>query len=207
MSENIQIAAVEISPIELLMREHGVLRRVLLIYAEVGKKLKCERAINYTAVHHAALQAAEIAKVYVEDFHQELENEHVFPLFREETRFIPVINILLEQHYAATKITADILRILECGVPNCKARPRLLGLMQGYVTMQRHHAAREDTCIFPEVHKLISAEKRGELGAMFAESAEERFGADGFAVITAKLREAEKGLGIYNLGKFTLMQK
>lgn len=202
MSENIYCAA-GVSPIEDLMRGHGVLHRVLLIYAEINKRLKNGCCVNYSVIYRAALQTAEIAKVFIEDYHQELENKYIFPLFKEDESFVPVINTLLEQHRAANRITSDILRVLERGVPNNAARPRLLCLTESYIRMYRPHSAREDTFIFPEVHRLISAEKWNELGDNFEELEQERFGKNGFEAIAEKLSETEKALGIHNLGQFT----
>ena len=195
-----------LSPVEGLMRGHGVIDRVLLIYTEIIGKIRSRGCRNLAVLHHAASEAAGLAKVFIEDYHQELENEYIFPLFRDVDGYEPVVNTLLFQHCAAKKITADILRLLERGSRRNVIWPRLLCLMQGYVRMYRPHSAREDTFVLPEIHKLITPDKWNELGDMFEEILQERFAKEninGFQVITDKLTETEKALGIYNLGQFT----
>ena len=195
-----------ISPIEDLMCEHGILHRVLLIYAEIVKRLRNGSCCNYALLYKSVLQTAEITKDFIENYHQTLENDYIFPLFSEsdETeRFQTAIHTLLIQHQTALEITDEILRILERGVPNHAARSRLACLMTGYIRMYRPHAAREDTYIFPEVRRLVSADRWNELGEIFEDIEEERFGKNGFEAMVERVSGIEKALGIYELDKFT----
>ena len=70
-------AAEDVTPAEDLMREHGVLNRVLLIYEEAIRRL--EAAVELPP--DALAGAAGIVRRFVEDYHERLEEEHLFPRF------------------------------------------------------------------------------------------------------------------------------
>ena len=60
------------------MREHGVIRRALLVYFESIPKLRQ----NASAVPAAALhQTAQLFRTFGEDYHERM---HIFPLIRKQ---------------------------------------------------------------------------------------------------------------------------
>src|SRR4051794_10835259 len=65
----------EVAPNEDLMREHGLLNRVLLIYEEVIRRIDAKRDLNPNSL----LQSAKIIRNFVEDYHEKLEEDHLFP--------------------------------------------------------------------------------------------------------------------------------
>src|SRR3546814_7454102 len=64
-----------------LMREHGVLRRILIVYRETAPKL----VANSAGVDAAALaNAATIFRTFGERYHEQLlEEQHIFPIVRK----------------------------------------------------------------------------------------------------------------------------
>jgi hypothetical protein len=70
----------EVTATEDLMREHGVIRRALLVYAETAPKLRQ----NAASVDAAAIrQAAQLFRTFGEDYHEKmLEEDHIFPVIR-----------------------------------------------------------------------------------------------------------------------------
>src|SRR5438132_11296739 len=59
----------EVGPPEDLMREHGVLKRVLLIYGEVLRRIDAKQDFPPEAL----VEAAGIIRSFVEDYHEKLE--------------------------------------------------------------------------------------------------------------------------------------
>ena len=55
----------DVLAVEDLMREHGVLRRALLVYAQAADQLRCGQAIPADALH----RAAELFRRFGEDYH------------------------------------------------------------------------------------------------------------------------------------------
>src|SRR3546814_18092495 len=72
----------EVTANEDLMREHGVLRRILIVYRETAPKL----VANSAGVDAAALaNAATIFRTFGERYHEQLlEEQHIFPIVRKD---------------------------------------------------------------------------------------------------------------------------
>ncbi len=79
--------------------------------------------------------------------------------------------------------------------------------IEAFLRMYGPHAAREDTVLFPALHKLLSAKQLDELGDKFEAEENRRFGAGGFEKIVEQVATIEKSLGIYDLGQFTPQAK
>jgi hypothetical protein len=69
----------EVGPPEDLMREHGVLKRVLLIYDEVLRRIDAKQDFPPEAL----ADAARIIRSFVEDYHEKLEEDFLFPALRK----------------------------------------------------------------------------------------------------------------------------
>src|SRR3954467_642146 len=70
----------EISPTEDLMREHGLLNRVLLVYEECARRLEAGEAGKVLP------DAAKIIRDFIEGYHEPLEEQQLFPRFRRADR-------------------------------------------------------------------------------------------------------------------------
>jgi hypothetical protein len=97
-----------ISPTEDLMREHGVLIRILLIYNDVKEYLKVENPYDQSFINYIIMETALIAEQFIENYHQRLEEEYVFPEFLREQRLVNLVYTLLEQHTAARELNRFI---------------------------------------------------------------------------------------------------
>ena len=71
--------AEEVTPTEDLMREHGLLNRILLIYDHHLRLLDSQQGFDPTVL----ASAADIIKRFVEDYHEKLEEDYLFPRFRK----------------------------------------------------------------------------------------------------------------------------
>jgi len=75
--------------------------------------------------------------------------------------------------------------------------------IRSFIRMYRPHEAREDTVLFPALHKIVSAKKLEELGEKFEKEEDRLFGEEGFEKTVDQVAAIEKQLGIYDLSKFT----
>ena len=66
---------VDVSPAEDLMREHGALRRIVLIYREWLQRLWKRRTEQIDTL----LESAQIIRSFVEQYHEKLEEDYIFP--------------------------------------------------------------------------------------------------------------------------------
>src|ERR1700733_14772113 len=88
-----------------LMQEHGVLKRVLLVYQECIRRIN----IGQTAPLPAIQAGAEIIHDFIEEFHEALEEGYVFPLLRKAGLLVSTVDTLLVQHARGRQLTQLIL--------------------------------------------------------------------------------------------------
>jgi hemerythrin-like domain-containing protein len=86
----------EVSPGEDLMREHGVLRRVMLVYDEAVRRLHAGQQVPLDAV----AAGAGIVRRVIEDYHEKLEEDFLFPRFEKAGELTDVVAVLRTQHRA-----------------------------------------------------------------------------------------------------------
>jgi hemerythrin-like domain-containing protein len=196
MSEDNQPA---ISPTEDLMREHGVLRRILLIYDEVKYQLQCEDLFRESFIYPIVIDTAQIARRFIENYHQKLEEKYVFSEFLREQLCVKLVDTLLEQHMAASELTKMIIHSARMACHPFE----LCQLLSSYNRMYEPHSAREDTVVFPAFRRLVSPDRLDQLGQIFEEIEEQKFGEHGFRNIVNHVAQIEKALGIYDLSQFT----
>lgn len=193
-----QAPDVEIPLTEDLMREHGVLNRILLIYENVIQRINKHQEVPTRALS----DAVSIIKTFIEDYHEKLEEDYLFPLAEKNEPLL--IKTLKQQHAAGRKITTRLQNILaQHKTPSKKTKLQIKSLLQKFITMYRPHEAREDTILFPQIRSYISAQEFDELGEKFEDLEHQLFGEHGFEDIVKKVEVIEKELGIYDLELFT----
>ncbi|MDB5030866.1 hemerythrin domain-containing protein [Mucilaginibacter sp.] len=182
-----------------LMREHGVLKRILLIYDEASSRLITGKDLNLALVG----QSANLIKSFVEDYHEKLEEDHLFPRFEKAGQLTDLTKVLRIQHKKGRLLTLRIIENTKKPNPTADERKLMAQDMQAFVRMYSPHEAREDTVLFPALHKLISKHEYDSLGEDFEKKEKEQFGGDGFDMAVDKVTQIEKGMNIYDLNLFT----
>ena len=188
---------VEVSPTEDLMREHGLLNRVLLIYEESARRLARKSDLDPKVL----TDAAGIIKSFIENYHEKLEEDYLFPRFEKASKLTDLVAVLRQQHQAGRRLTSQIQQM--AGAKSSAERQKLLAAIQAFIHMYRPHEAREDTVLFPALHQIVSAHEFDALGEDFEKKEHELFGKEGFEGMVDKVAGLEKQLGIYDLAKFT----
>jgi hemerythrin-like domain-containing protein len=192
----------EVTAVEDLMREHGVLRRALLIYAEAALLLRKDPA----SVPPDALQkTAKLFRSFGEDYHEkQLEETYLFPLIKQKNKDPEVAkypDILIAQHQRGREITEYIFSATNSKI-GAKA-PQLADALEGFVRMYQNHAAREDTIVFPAWKALITSDEYGQLNDTFENIEQQQFGDDGFEDAVNQIGEIEEALGLSDISIFT----
>jgi len=186
----------EISPPEDLMREHGVLKRILLIYGEAIRRIDSKQDLPPEPL----ADSATIIREFVEDYHEKLEEDFLFPRFKKANKLVDLVNVLLQQHQAGRQLT-DITMHLATSqtLKNADDRRKLVDPMRQFIRMYNPHEAREDTVLFPAFRGIVSAHEFDSLGEDFEKKEDELFGEDGFFKVVDRVAEIERKLGIYDL--------
>lgn len=188
----------EVSPIEDLMREHGALSRVLLIYEEIIRRIENNAAVPTKELS----QTTEIIQNFIQNYHEKLEENYVFVRFQNnKDKLKALVDTLLQQHQAGRKIIAAI--VAKENPQNIEEKQQLVKSMRAFIKMYRPHKGREDTILFPALHATLSAKEYQELGETFEDQEHKLFGENGFVTIVNKIEAIEKSLGIYKLSQFT----
>lgn len=192
----------EVTATEDLMREHGVIRRALLVYSETAVRLRKNAA---TVDPSALLHTAQLFRAFGEDYHEKmLEEEHIFPEIRKAGGELQrYADILTMQHQRGREIT-DYIQAVTSGarIGTSHAEP-LAQVMEGLVRMYRNHAAREDTIVFPAWKKNFSDKQLDEISDQFEDIERKMFGHDGFEDAVEKISAIEGTLGLSDLAQFT----
>ena len=193
-------AAEDIAPPEDLMREHGVLNRILLIYDACLERLRGRNPLGPAPL----VGAAKILRTFIEGYHEKLEEDHLFPRFEKAGKLVDLVKVLREQHQVGRQLTDDILRLATPATLNdAQGAKALARPIVQFTRMYRPHAAREDTVLFPALRGLMTAKEFDQMGDQFEDREHQLFGEHGFEDIVAQVAGFEKMLGIYELGQFT----
>ena len=191
----------EVTATEDLMREHGVLRRALLVYTAAATKLHS----NPSSIPPDALQkTAKLFRVFGEEYHEKkLEEAYIFPAVKQaggEAAIYP--DILVTQHNRGREITDYIINVTQNAKLGGNAED-LAKALDAFVLMYRNHAAREDTIIFPAWKQTLTDKQLDEMNDKFEDIEHEQFGEDGFEDAVKQISAIESSLGLADIAQFT----
>lgn len=189
----------EVSANEDLMREHGVLRRILIVYHEVAPRIAAGAPIDVGAIAAAATLFRDFGEQYHE---RELEERYIFPELGKGP-LAELVDTLLAQHQRGREVTGFILNSTKNGQIASARRQPLASAMISFARMYEAHTAREDTVLFPAFKAALPERKMDALSERFEEIEHKQFGADGFDNSVKRIAEIETRLGIGDLAGYT----
>jgi len=188
------------SPNEDLMQEHALLNRVLLVYEEAVRRLETNKELDPDLLKNSA----QIIQHFVEQYHEKLEEDYVFPRFEKAGKHLDLVRVLREQHKAGRLLTQNIISMSALSVfKNPLERKKLAGLLSTFIRMYRPHETREGSVLFPAFRDLISPQDFQKLGDMFEKKEHELLGAEGFEGQVQSVSIIERQLGIFDLSQYT----
>jgi hemerythrin-like domain-containing protein len=184
----------EVGATEDLMREHGVIRRVLVVYRESAARLRSDpRSVPPAALHRAAT----LIRTFAEDYHEKmLEEAYIFPVVKSAGGDSEVIvRALLAQHQRGREVTDYVLAVTR-GQVSRPAAAELAITLEAFARMYEEHAAMEDTIVFPTWKSRLSGHDLEEMGDRFEEIEHRTFGHDGFEDAVRQVASIETELGV-----------
>ncbi|MDP9036932.1 MAG: hemerythrin domain-containing protein [Myxococcota bacterium] len=199
--ERSESAEEEVTATEDLMREHGVLRRALVVYRETAARLFA----NAGSVPPDTLQkTAKLFKEFGEDYHErKLEEAFVFPAVKKAGGAAARdADTLLLQHNRGREMTDYVLAVTQAPKIGANAQT-LAAVLLAFARMYEPHAAVEDTVVFPAWKKTLSSKQLDEMGDKFEEIERATFGKDGFEDAARRMTSIEATLGLSDLSTFT----
>ncbi len=184
-----------------LMREHGVLRRALLVFAEVAGRMRRSPA---SVPPEALRNTARLFRTFGEDYHErKLEEAFIFPALKgTKSPAAAYPDILTAQHNRGREITDYIIAVTEAAKIGAEAAT-LAAALEAFVRMYEYHAAREDTIVFPAWKEVVTDSQYDELSDKFEEIEHQEFGKDGFEDAVKRIGDIEDSLGLGDLAQFT----
>jgi hemerythrin-like domain-containing protein len=185
----------EVSANEDLMREHGILNRLLLIYEEIERWLSANQVVNLKLLYDTAT----IIHTFIENYHEKLEEQFLFPRLEAAGKLTLLVQELRVQHATGRTITQKIRDLSSHQTPEKEHTALLKRFLSEFTHMYRAHASREDTEVFPEFHRITPEKEYAELGDLFEKKEQELLGENGFETTLSNVIVIEKALGINSL--------
>jgi hemerythrin-like domain-containing protein len=191
----------DIPATEDMMREHGVLRRILVAYREAAAMIRSNAKFDAAAL----ADAADLFRSFGEDYHEhKLEEEHVFPAVRKAGGpAADLIDVLLRQHQRGREINQFLIVTCKGGTIPDTRRKEVAPALESYARMYEAHAAQEDTIIFQAWRTSLSKQALKEASEQFEDIEKAQFKGDGFDQAVDRIARIEQRLGIADLGRFT----
>ena len=192
----------EVTATEDLMREHGILRRALLVYQGVVPKL---RSHPPSVAPDALQRTAKLFRAFGEDYHEKkLEEAYIFPAVKQAGGAAAALpDVLTAQYQRGREITDYIIAVTNGGKLGAGNADALAKALESFVLMYGNHAAREDTIIFPAWKQTLTAKQLDEMGEKFEEIEEQQFGGDGYEDAVRQIGDIEGSLGLADISQFT----
>jgi len=190
----------DVTAVEDLMREHGVIRRALVVYREAASRLRTKAsAVPVDGLRKTAM----LLRAFAEDYHEkQLEEAHIFPaLKRMGGGLARDVDTLVAQHQRGREITDYLIGATAAAIGPARAEP-IARTLDAFTRMYEEHAAIEDTIVFPSWKKTMPAKKLDDLGELFEEIEHKTFGKDGFDDALEKIDAIERAFGL-DLALFT----
>ena len=190
----------EVGAVEDLMREHGVLRRIILAYRESAVRLRAGKPVPDRPLADATRRFQKFG----EDYHEKkLEEAYIFPAVRKAGGpAAAMVDTLLAQHQRGREITGYVLSMTKRGI-SAGDVTALSSALDSFELMYANHTAREDTLIFPAWKSALSDSEIDELGDKFEDIEKQEFGTDGFDYAVKTIDHVEQELGLSDLAQFT----
>jgi hemerythrin-like domain-containing protein len=188
----------EVTPVEDLMREHGVLRRVMYLYDEAAQRFEAHKEVPLDAL----AGCASIIRHVIEDYHEKLEEDFLFPRYEKAGKLAALTAILRRQHQAGRALTEQIVALAKASLADAD-RAALASTLRRFNHMYRPHAAREDTVLFPALRGLVGKKAYEEMGEQFEDKEKAMLGAYGFEKAVEEVSRLEQVFGVDDLAKLT----
>ena len=119
---------------------------MLLVYGEAIRRIE----ENEDLPPETVMDSAKIIRNFIEDYHEKLEEDFLFPRFKKAGKLVNLVDILLQQHQGGRKVTDITMQFATSQAnKNSDDRRKLADSLRQFIRMYNPHEAREDTILFP----------------------------------------------------------
>jgi hemerythrin-like domain-containing protein len=193
----------EVEANEDLMREHGVLRRALLVYRAAAQRLTIDPG---KVPVDALTKTAKLFRTFGEDYHErKLEEKFIFPVVRKvKGPAAKYPDVLQTQHDRGRQLTDYVLQVTQHGnIASGNVAP-LAQALSAFELMYEYHTAREDTIVFTAWKDALSDKAYKEMSEQFEKIEKQMFGHDGFEDAVQQIGAIEAQMGLSDIAQFTI---
>ena len=186
---------------EALMLEHGVLRRCLGIYREAALRLRFGGGdVPVSALRDAVALFREFGERHHEG---RLEEDLVFPQYaRLDDAARATATVLVDQHQRGREINGWVHAMTATRLSATDAL-EVADALDGFVRMYVHHAALEDTIVFPRWKASLDADALRETARRFERIEARELGRDGREDALARIAGIEGAFLLGQLARWT----
>ena len=191
----------EVTATEDLMREHGILRRALLVYQETATRMTSGVSVPAPPLQ----KTAKLFRAFGEEYHEKkLEEVYIFPAVKKSGGEAGnYADVLIAQHQRGREITDFIIGATVSDKISTGNLKSFASALESMVRMYEHHAAIEDTIVFPAWKQTLNSQQLDEMNEKFEDIEHEQFGEDGFEQALKQIAEVEQSLVLSDLAQFT----
>ncbi len=186
--------------VELMEKQHGILRRALFILDEVKGGMDARMELPPEIIQGTI----EVVRRIVVECHQKIEDESIFPLFESAKKMGGLVGVLREQHAAGTQMIGILGQFAaDFSVKDLEKRRTMQNALHHFSRMYRAHSDREDTQLFPALRQIVSPADLTKLNETVQKLDLQILGQNGYDEAMAKLEGFENALGMGDLAAFT----
>ena len=181
LSPQVQAATTQehgVGAIKTLMRGHGLLLRALIVYDVIKDRIVKGQEAEPSLI----LDTVSVFHNYLEGFHEMAEEKYIFAPMENNKVDFAAIQELKVQHGSGFELTHRITNLAKAGT----LKAEMAGYLDDFIKMYRHHAAYEDTIIFPAFEAMDKRENLVELAETFASEEKKVLGHRGLMTSSTK---------------------
>ncbi len=194
-------ARVEIpTAVEIMERQHGILRRALFILDEVKGGMDARMELPPEIIQGTV----DVLRRTLVECHQKIEDESIFPLFESAKKMNGLVGVLREQHAAGVQVIGIIGQFAaDFSVKDIEKRRTMQNALHHFSRMYRAHSDREDTQIFPVLRQIVPPADFAKLNEAVQKQDLQILGPNGYDEAMSRLEGFENALGMGDLAAFT----
>jgi hemerythrin-like domain-containing protein len=190
----------KVSATEELDIEHAMLERIMLVMGHTLKKAESGGGADLSPIS----KACEMISSVVDKHHMKIEEEEIYPKFKEDPLLGPLARDLKIQHVEARKMVARMDSLCKTGSVRDKSEMEELNrVFTDFRDMMTAHAAREATVLFPAMMGTWSDDELDNLKETQEKDEKKLLGKDADEKIYSMLGELESSAGIESVKDFT----
>jgi len=150
----------------------------------------------------AVTNSAKIIRSFIEQYHEKLEEDYLFPRFRKHKLLVDLVDVLQAQHQAGRRVTEQILTLSQSGLKSMGAnRSSQLRSANSFGCTHRTRRAKTQYC-FRRCTRSFLATNTTRWGRSSKKKEHQMFGKEGFEGWCRAWRRSRSQLGIYELAQF-----